>query len=1009
MSSVPCRVAMAVAAMALVAPPAGALDPGKAITQYWRDTWGVRDGVPGYTIRDIDQTRDGYIWLATQGGLVRFDGVRFKVFAHSDFGEGQQGVIWSVAASRDGGLWVGVEGVGVYRHDHGVLTPYRFKAADPAVWSSTGPPGNVVVHEAPDGSLWMASYNWGVLRVRNGVVDFHAAVPLVEALLSDADGTVWVGTWGNGLARIRAGEVTYFGADQGLAGPHVRSLCRGRDGTLWVGSRDGLTAIKDGRFTVYTTAHGLSQNEVKALFEDRHGNLWIGTGDGGLCRFRDGVFSIRRRIQGLSDDKVTAVFEDDEGGLWLGLHGNLDRLRDTSVVMVTSAEGLPTDSVVQTLTARDGGLWVSTYGGGVSHLKDGRVTTYDARHGLPNLYVGALYEQEDGTLWMGLGSNELARLRHGRVKVFDTGKRYVKDIAEDEKGLLVALSRGGLYRLQNDKLDLYRTTGGDEIRHRYVSTIHKARDGALWVGSNEGLVVVREGRRSQVGVEQGLPAGGVFSLYEDADGILWIGTPAGLVRFKDGRGHVYPDPLGADAPAIASVLEDGSGHFWLNTNRGIARVAKSELHAYADGRRDPPAVRVFGNLDGLKVIEFRAAVAPRGSRTPDGRLWFSTVGGLAVIDPERLMIDRKVPPVLIDKVVLDGKERLARDGIEVPAGTENVEIHYTALSFTVPERATFRYRLHGFDRDWVDAGHKRVAYFTKLPPGPFHFEVRAANHEGVWNEAGASLRFTQRPQLHQTLWFRALLVLALGLAGLAAHRFRVRRLTADIEHRKHVELTLRRAQEHVTESLREKEVLLREIHHRVKNNFQIVISLLNLQSGSMKASPAQQVLRDSQDRVRSMALVHERLYNTAGLARIEVEPYVRSLVGGLVASHGAVAEKIHLRLHVDDVSLGMEAAVPCGLILNELVSNALKHAFPDGRGGEIAVELHKAEAGGFILRVSDDGVGFPPGLDHRQTDSLGLQLVTTLVTQLDGTIEKRPGPGTTFEVKFPEPRYKERM
>ena len=1002
------RTGLLLAALTLAAARASALDPSKAPTQYVLDSWGPKEGLPEHSILDIAQTADGYVWLATQGGLVRFDGITFKVFDESRGTGFTQSLAWSIAPSRDGSLWVGGYGTGILRYRDGRLQPAFPVPSDPGVWAGrTTAYGHITLHEARDGALWAAANEWGVVRVRDGRVELKLPVLQVRGMFEDTDGTMWIGTWRDGLVRIRGDEVAHFGPKDGLAGPAVAALARTRDGTLWIGGREGLTSFRDGRFRVERRAAEVCGGEVKALLEDRDGNLWIGTATGGLCRHRDGVFSARRRIHGLSDDEITALHEDEEGGIWIGLRGSLDRMRDTSFAMFTSVEGLPVDALVQTCPARAGGLWLGTYGGGLAHLSDGRVRVYDRRHGLPHLYVGALHESADGTVWFGTGSDELCRLRGERASCLDTGRRYVKSIGEDERGILVGLSRAGLYRVEGTRVVPYRAPSGEEIHEQFVNMIHPGRDGTLWLATSAGLLAVRADGITAWREKDGLPAAGVQSLHEDGD-TLWLGTGGGLVRLKGGRLSAYAGQPGLYESPIVSVIEDASGHLWLSSNKGTVRASKSELHAFAEGRQPRVATRLFGAVDGLRLVELRGPTILRGSRTSDGRLWFPTPRGLGTVHPERLVIDRRPPPVFVDEVLIDGREASASADMEVPAGADNIEIHYTALAYTAADRARFRYRLFGFDREWIDAGTRRVAQYTKLPPGTYRFQVRAANHHGVWNDEGASLQLRQVPQAHQTVWFRILMLAAGALLLLAGHRFGVRRLLADIERRKQVEQALRRAEEQVTAALREKEVLLREIHHRVKNNFQIIISLLNLQSTATKASPAQQVLRDSQDRVRSMALVHEQLYATE-LARIDARSYVRSLVSSLSHSYGGSERRVRTQLEVDDVALGIDAAVPAGLLLNELVSNALKHAFPEGLTGEISIELRKEASGGFLLRVSDDGIGLPGGLDFRKTESIGLQLVNNLVAQLDGTIELVPGPGTTFEVRFAEPRYKERL
>ena len=760
----------AVAALTLaLAVPARALNPTTAITQYGLDSWGVRDGLPGSPITDVVQTRDGYVWVTTKGGLVRFDGTRFTLLDLSGVSGLKRKLMWSCAAGRNGELWAGAEATGILRYKDGVASV--LPASE--VWY-----GFVAVQESMDGSLWAANAAWGLIRFRGGKIDLRNKIELIRTIVEGPDGAIWVGTWGSGLYRVREKEVTHFGPEQGLDERLVSKLAWSRNGTLWIGTRSGLYSFREGQFRKFTTKDGLPHEDVKAVLEDRDGNLWIGTAGGGLCRYHDGVFSVWRKADGMIDDQILALAEDDEGGLWIGARGSLARIRDTNFKVYTMGEGLRADTILQAEAASNGGVWVSTYGGGVSRLTGGRVETHDHTGGLPNDYVGPIHASPDGTLWMGIGSNELVRLRNGTLTRIDTFKRYVKSIGEDDRGLLVGLSQIGLHRLENGRVVPFKTADDETIDDKFIHTIHTGADGTLWLGSNRGFARLRDGHLTRFTESAGLSGADVYSVLEDRDGTLWLGTASGLERFKDGKGQRFAgQPLLSDN-SVFTVLDDGAGSLWFNSNDGVVRVERRELEELAAGRRAHLAAHVFGSEEGLRLAESTLPTVQRACRTADGRMWFPTSLGLAVVDPTRLVTDRKVPPVFVEGLVVDGKAAPARDGIELAAGTENVEIRYTALSFTRPERATFRYRLEGFDRDWKEAGGKRLAQYTKLPPGRFTFHVRAANSDGVWNETGASLVLVQQPRFRQTLTFR-LLVLA-GIVGLvvAGHRLRVRQLEA---------------------------------------------------------------------------------------------------------------------------------------------------------------------------------------------------------------------------------------
>ena len=755
------------AALALCPSSARALNPTTAITQYGLDSWSGRDGLPGSPITDIVQTRDGYVWLTTKGGLVRFDGAFFTLLDLTAVPGLKRKLMWSCAAGQGGELWAGAEATGVLRYKDGAATVISAGEA----WY-----GFVAVHESRDGKLWAANPAWGLVEFKDGAVASRTKIDLIRTIVDGPDGAVWVGTWGTGIYRVKGGEATAFSRDQGFEETLISSLAWTRGGTLWAGTRNGLFAFEDGRFRKQA---GLPHDDIKSLLEDRDGNLWVGTARG-LVRLRDGIVSVWRKSDGMIDDQILALHEDDEGGLWIGARGSLARIRDTNFKVYTTGEGLHADTIVQAQPARGGGVWVTTYGGGVSRLQDGVIHTYDHGRGLPSDYAGAVHEARDGSLYVGVGSNELVRLRHGALTRIDTEKRYVKSMTEDDRGLILALSRLGVRRLENGRVAPYAVSGG-VLDDKFIHVLHHGRDGTLWIGSNNGFAGVHKGQLRRYAQEAGLSGADVYSVLEDGDGALWLGTATGLEHFKDGKGRRFEGQPMLSDNSIFTVLEDGSGHLWFNSNDGIGRVSKSDLNAYLAGTLPRVSTQVFGSGEGLRLAETTLPTVQRACRTSDGRMWFPTSLGLAVVNPDALVTDRKVPPVFIERLVVDGRELPARGPLQLPAGAENVEIHYTALSYTRPERTAFRYRLFGFDRGWMEAGTKRAAHYTRLPPGSYRFGVRAANADGVWNETGTELRLVQQPQFHETIAFRVLAALGVGLLIVGGHRYRVRRLE---EHRR---------------------------------------------------------------------------------------------------------------------------------------------------------------------------------------------------------------------------------
>ena len=490
----------------------------------------------------------------------------------------------------------------------------------------------------------------------------------------------------------------------------------------------------------------------------------------------------------------------------------------------------------------------------------------------------------------------------------------------------------------------------------------------------------------------------------------------GLARFKDQTFTLYTWRQGLFDDKIYQIFEDDQGYFWMGCNKGIFKIHKDEFDAVAAGERDTVTSVVYSEDDGLKSREINGGVQPAGWKGADGRLWFPTVSGLAVVDPAALRRNETPPLVVIEDVFVEHVPLTERADIELAAGTEHIEFHYAALSLVDPRAVRYRYRLEGYEEAWSAPAPRRVTTYTHLDPGRYTFRVIAMNNDGVWNETGASFSFYLRPFFYQSPWFW--LFSAIGAVGLVffGYRLRIRRLTVQQRHLEQVVETrtqdLRVAKEQIEAqadalrgTLREKEVLLREIHHRVKNNLQIISSLLHLQSQKVSDAQTLDLFKECRDRIYSMSMIHERLYRSDNLAQFDFGAYLRSITDQLFRSYNVHEEEIGLHVESEAGELDIDQAIPCGLIVNELVSNALKHAFPGQQYGWIRVAFF-AEDAVYRLVVEDDGVGLPLGFESGRERSLGLKLVAALVEKLHGAlyVEGREGDrptGTKFEIVFP--------
>jgi PAS domain S-box-containing protein len=546
---------------------------------------------------------------------------------------------------------------------------------------------------------------------------------------------------------------------------------------LWVGFHSrGLIQIKDGKQTSYTLKDGLSSDAILSLHESPTGALWVGAFGGGVNRLQKGRFTSFGSKQGLSGNTVRAMCEDSEGSLWIGTMGlnGLNRLKDGKILFYTTKEGLYRDIVYSASAGQDGSIWLSTSGSTVTRFKDGKFSYY-ARKKSPNDANGPVLASKDGSVWIG-SPDGLFHLKDGKSFVYTIKQglchNTVLSLAVDKEDNLWTGTEGGLNRFSRGAWTCYTTKDG--LSSNTVRAILVGRDGSLWLGSNRGLNHLKDGVFTVYSTRNGLSGDLVRSIYEDQAGILWIGTLGnGLNRLEQGKNTSFAGLLPDDA--VWSIVEDDHGNLWMSGLKGITQVKKKELNDYAEKRAPSFSYTMFGRPDGV-MSGSTGGWYPAGFKAKDGKIWFPTVTGVAVVDPDHIVLNQQIPNVRVEKVLADQKPVGQADRLK--PSTSAIEFHYTALSLLAPENIKFKYQLVGYDKDWVDAGSRRVAYYTNLSPKKYTFRVIACNNDGFWNHEGDSFAFELLPHFYQTWWFDGLCVLALALLVVGGHRVRVKQLRA---------------------------------------------------------------------------------------------------------------------------------------------------------------------------------------------------------------------------------------
>ncbi len=1062
-----------------------AADAAGSSMGFVHEVWTTQDGLPVNSINAILQSRDGYIWAATFDGLVRFDGVRFTVYHTGntddlpsnrivDLAEGQDGSLWMVTEQRHlvrfrdetfthfgpdrgvpadvhkihvaaDGVWVGVtNGLGFIQDER--FVPVAVDVITEPIVAIAGNGDELVVASA---GRTVYRYDGDAASVimshRDGLDGILTTVFL------DQTSTPWVGT---DFAGYRLGpggfEVVFPGG--------AREFYVSDDGTMWAHGAAGVFRLEDG---VPVRASRQPQSVSRSMFQtDEHGRVWY---TAGTDVYRDGELVYTLGPWGPEDPvpsaEARAVVLDHEGSVWIGTNADgLHRLKPSLFTVYSQPEGLPHQNLYPVLEDRStGAMWFGTWGGGLSRMTGETVAT------VPNTgsFVLSLMEDDAGMLWVGHYS--------GGVRVCDPKTlRCAPPSQEFTFGTFWALYRDltgttwlgssrGLYRSGPDGWTLMDETDG--APGAPVRVFLETRDGAMWMGTNgEGLARYSDGEFLRFRAADGAPSDLIRSLYQDADGWLWIGTEGhGLARLDPTTWHTAEDRDSAVTTilprhglfdqVIHQILEDDFGRLWMSTNRGIFWVRHDELNAFAEGRAERIHSTGYTERHGMRNREANGGFQPAGIKARDGRLWFPTQDGAAVVDPARLQRNLAAPPVVVERLVVgDETHRPGAEAIALDADQRDLQIEYTALSFLAPENMRFRYRLEGYNEDWVEAGNRRTAFYTNLPPGRFTFRVIASNNEGVWNDEGSAIAFTVAPHFYETTTYYLLLAAALGLLALIAvrwrvrlHRLRERHLSQLVEARTD---QLRRREERLeaqndqleaqavklTELDRAKSHFFANVSHEFRTPLTLTIGPLEDLRGGLYGP-----LPEEPSRLLGMALRNARrllrlvsqIMDVAKLDSGNMKLHARhedlgNFVREIAATFSTVAERQRIRLNVATP----HAEVPVWFdveametVLTNLLSNAFKFT---SEGGVISVTLATdpgaTDTGHAVVRIADSGHGIPAKnlghvferfyqVDESETEwqpgtGIGLSLAKELVVLHGGDIqvESEAGVGTTFTV-----------
>jgi signal transduction histidine kinase/ligand-binding sensor domain-containing protein len=936
-------------AVLALCPCASALDPSLDVSQYAHTSWRVRDGFVKGRIWAIAQTPDGYLWLGTDFGLYRFDGVRAVPWQPPPGQQLPSNLIFGLHVARDGNLWIGTS-TGLASWKNGTLTLYPALA------------GYYVreIVEDREGTIWVGSLGTPtgeLCAIRNGSTQCYGQDGSfgigVLGLYEDSKDNLWVGTKG-GLWRWKPGPPHFYSVPDTPNG--ISAILEDKDGSLLIAIDAELCRFIDGKIELNPLRGAPRRFKMRKLLRDHDAGLWLGTEDQGLFHAHQGRIESFGRSEGLSGDDVLVLFQDREDNVWVGGSSGLDRFREFAAATFTAKQGLSNNVVGSILANKDGSVLLASFSG-LDRWRDGKIATYNGRDGkLDGLPPNSMLQDDRGRIWVstnrGFGYLENNRF----VAMSGVPDGPVHGIVEDSGGdLWIGNQNHGLIHLSGSKvLEEIAWSSLSQAGVGLALAVDRLR-GGLWLGFSSGGVVNFSGGRIRASYKaaDGLGGGRVNNILIDQEGTVWAATDGGLSRFKNGHFATLAGRNGLPCDKVHWVIEDDDRAFWLYMACGLIRITKSDMDRWASAAdknedfKQAIPITIFDDSDGVRSLAITTIYTPLVAKSSDGKIWFSAIEqGAAVIDPRHLPFNALPPLVHVEQITADRKTYDAVSQLRLPPMIRDMEIDYTALSLVAPEKVHFRYKLDGRDRDWMDVGNRRQAFYSDLPPGNYRFRVTASNNSGVWNEAGTSLDFSIAPAYFQTIWFRlmgvaAFLLLLWGLYHLRVHQL-AREFNMGLEAR-------------VSERTR----IARDLHDTLLQSFQGLLLRFQTVSQILPEGNAKQTLDSAIDQAAQAITEGRNAVRDLRPPSAETSDLAEAIrtLGEEISSVETNRGPIVFRVDVEGKPRNVHPILRDEIY--RIAGEALRNAFNHAQASQIEVEIRYDDRH-FRLRVRDDGKGIDP-------------------------------------------------
>ncbi len=969
--------------------------------EYVITSWGMDEGLPQSSVNHILQTHDGYLWLNSFGGLVRFDGVKFTVFNRFNSPGMLSDRTLNLFEDKERRLWVGTE-QGLLCYDGN-----SFKAFTKA----DGLLNDIVIQVTQDssGAIWVLTAGYHVEKLIRG-----RFVP--QDILNDDS------------LRVRAlkgeGEFCFLVLTQVVklingklvsiinVGGNPSSVTEYPKGTFWVCTfNDGLFCYSAKGVRHFATKNGLCISRVRGVTVDSHGDIWV-AGRGGISRISPSrhyeIYNITDK-EGLSDRDVNYIMQDSEGDYWVGMStGGLNKLRKTVITTYGADQGLKEEKLLSLCYRKNGTGLIGTNGGGIYEMlnpdpseakNDRRIIYSRLNRYFPNRNIWAVFEDSRQRLWIDGGNGHLVLVDGKKVTTFTSRDGFkgsvIQVIYEDRARNIWIGCSNGLFKFSHGTFTQY--TANDGLSEDNVRCIFEDGAGNIWVGTVRGLNKISGNKIEVIGPIPGLRSYYIRAIYQDREGAMWFGSyGGGLIRLKDNQFRVFTTDDGLFDNIVSTLVEDDYGYFWMGSNRGISRVSRKQLNEYADGKIKSVFVASYDKQDGMLSVETNGGFQPSALKDDDGRIYFPTVKGLVVVDPREVSVNKHIPEVYIEKVFVENRET-GIEGIRVPYDSSDIRIQYTALSYVDPKKVRFKYRLEGYDKDWINAGTQRVAYYTNLPPAEHKFTVIACNNDGVWNTKGASISFTILPPFYMTWWFRTIAIMLFFSIGPLIYYRRVTVLKREKKRQEEFSKELIMSQE------QERRRIAAELHDSLGQNILIMknhalLALESIASNSNVEGHLNEILKEASETLDEVRKISYNL-RPYQIDRFGLTESLRSMLKDL-----SKAALLNVEYSVEDIDgfIPAEFEINVYRMVQEALNNAVKHA----NAASVNVEV-KNDGNGITIRIEDDGAGFDVSSLNSSSEKRGGMGLSGMVerARISGgslDIKSAPGAGTKINISFPK-------